>query len=165
MKKRFLIILLVIFSLSFVGATDYNEKLKLTFDNGKNIIETYLEEDYDFPNHLIYEQAVERKITLPLEDKINQVKMLKENGESAKNAILYCFPSIEKTVDSISKKVLVKPTDSKVFFMPNQIPMFVVSREKNGLALDEDNIYENIYNALENKKENVNLKIRFFITS
>ena len=140
--------MLVLFSLTFVGATDYNEKLKLTFNNGKTIISTYIEEDYDITNHLVYEQAVERKIISPLEDKIDQVKTLRESGKSEKDAILYCFPSIEKTIDNISKKVLVKPTDSKVFFMPNQTPMFVVSREKNGLALDEEKLYKNIYDAL-----------------
>ena len=160
MKRRFLIILLVLFSLTFVGATDYNEKLKLTFNNGKTIISTYIEEDYDITNHLVYEQAVERKIISPLEDKIDQVKTLRESGKSEKDAILYCFPSIEKTIDNISKKVLVKPTDSKVFFMPNQTPMFVVSREKNGLALDEEKLYKNIYDALIYSKENVKVETK-----
>ena len=40
------------------------------------------EEDYDITNHLVYEQAVERKIISPLEDKIDQVKTLRERGKS-----------------------------------------------------------------------------------
>ncbi len=112
-------------------------------------------------NHLVAEEIFERGINAPLGRKLEIVSGKLRGGATYKAALLYCFPLLGGFVDDAIKKINSAPVDSMIKFDPNAKPMFVISREKDGVEVDEDRLYMDIYFALSaGEKASVAIPVR-----
>lgn len=100
------------------------------------------------PDHTVTQEFHERRINAPLGDKLALVEENVALGSSAKAAILYSFPLLERVVKNFIAKIEREPRDATMEFRPYSSPMFVITREKPGFSVNEKLLYYEIYNAL-----------------
>ena len=156
MKKRLLTIIILILCFINVGAT-VKEDFTLKFDCGNAVVK-YVDLPIDANNHIVYEEIVTRKINAPLCEKKQEILKLLEEGVSEKQAILTCFPRLNKTFESIVEKVYQYPVDSQIKFNPNRETMFTISKEKSGKKVDEDAFYADVVYALFFNKSQIKIR-------
>lgn len=133
------------------------EKFSLSFVCGSKVI-TFTDQNYTADNHLIYEEIKARKINGSIVEKKREVLRLLENGVSEKDAVLNCFPALEKTFNRISQYVFKKPIDSKIRFDPDKSTMFTLTKEKYGVQADESAFYADVVYALFTNKTKIKIK-------
>jgi len=108
----------------------------------------YRDEHIEPSNHMVAQEIFVRKINAPYAQKMEFVGQKIRGGASYKVALLVCFPLLERTVTKAIEDINTLPTDSQIRFYPNSKKMFAISREADGLRVDEDRLYMDIYFAL-----------------
>ncbi len=158
MKNRLLtIIIVLLLTVCSMGAVIPNEDFNLEFVCNGEIIK-YNDVKYVADNHIIYEEISKRKINASLNEKKREILRLIEDGMSEKDAVLTCFPSMSKTFETVSKKVLVNAMDSRIAFNPNKDIMFSISKERCGVSADESAFYADVVHALFSNKRKITVK-------
>ncbi len=109
---------------------------------------SYTDEFIEPTDHTVAETLQMRKINAPLNEKMRMIDRCLAAGASYKDAMLYCFPLLEKTVDKAVKFIDKQPVDSEIKFDPDRRPMFSITREQVGYETDEENLYRDIYTRL-----------------
>ncbi len=108
----------------------------------------YVDDFIEPTDHTVAETIQTRKINAPLREKIRMTDRCLAAGASYKDAMLYCFPLLEKTVDEAVKFIDKQPVDSEIKFNPDRKPMFSITREQIGYQTDEECLYRDIYTRL-----------------
>ncbi|MCL2860862.1 MAG: VanW family protein [Firmicutes bacterium] len=99
-------------------------------------------------DHLVAEQIFNRRINHNFKEKMEMVSRSLTIGASFKDALLYSFPLLSKSVDRTIKTINRDPVNSKIYFHPDKKPAFHVTREEKGYQIDEMRLYQDIYYAL-----------------
>ncbi len=81
-----------------------------------------------------------------------------EVGLDKSIALNYIFPDLNKTIENIKDTIRVKPKDASVKVNTNSEKVFFITPEVVGIELDENALYNTIYNAYIN-----NLQLKFKI--
>ena len=123
-------------------------RAKVTFSFGKTSV-TYSDVFVKAPDHTLADEFDERRINAPLSEKLEYVYKNLSNGHDIKSALLYTFPALKAKVDEFIKKVNTEPTDAEISFRPYDKPMFLITRERVGYAVNETKLYYDIYAALK----------------
>lgn len=118
----------------------------------------YKDEYLDAPDHTVYEQMERRKINAPLSEKMLTVDKCLSAGAKWREAIKYCFPLLPDFVDKIKRENERDAVNSEIKFRPDRTPMFAISRSKDGRAVDEKRLYQDIYLALR-KNPVINVRV------
>lgn len=120
------------------------------------VILTYGDKAYEYtdeypepPDFTVSEEYDERGLRLSLEKRMKKVDALISAGTSVKDALLYCFPLLSRTVSRALSEVRLSATDAKIKFDPDSSPMFEISRSRPGYELDEKRVYSDVYFALK----------------
>lgn len=120
-------------------------QIKLFYKNQTFVFrDSYIHSD----NHLVTQEIFDRKINATFSEKIECVQQKLKSGADYKRALLYCFPLLEETVNEAISTVNKEPVNSQMRFDPSKSKMFVISREKQGVEVQEDRLYMDIYFAL-----------------
>ena len=109
----------------------------------------YTDEYPDPPDFTVSEEYDERGLRLSPEKRMKKVDALISAGTSVKDALLYCFPLLSRTVSRALSEVRLSATDAKIKFDPDSSPMFEISRSRPGYELDETRVYSDVYFALK----------------
>lgn len=130
--------------------SDYSaagERAEIVFNIlGKQYI--YRDDILPAPDHTVYEELERRNINAPLAEKIKTVDKCLAAGAEWREAIRYAFPLLPEFVQRIKRENEFAPRNSDIAFMPDCRPMFRISRDREGIAIDEKRIYQDIYLAL-----------------
>ena len=103
---------------------------------------TYKDEPIVPSDFTVAEKIELLKINAPVEEKIEYVDMCLQKGADYKTALSMCFPLLPRFTDRIAETVNVAPVDAAVVYKNGK---FGVTREKSGVALDENKLYAGIY--------------------
>lgn len=109
----------------------------------------YTDEYPDPPDFTVSEEYDERGLRLSPEKRMKKVDALIASGSSVKDALLYCFPLLSRTVSLALSEVRLSATDAEIRFDPDSSPMFEISRSRPGYELDETRVYSDVYFALK----------------
>lgn len=108
----------------------------------------YRDERLPAADFTVIEELHERRINAPYDEKLACVEECLMLGASPKAAILYCFPRLKDTVDMAIKNIEREPKNAETEFRPYSKPMFYITRETVGYAVNEQRLYYDIYLAL-----------------
>lgn len=108
----------------------------------------YRDERLPAADFTVTEEMHERRINAPYEEKLACVEECLALGASPKAAILYCFPRLKGVVDNAIKNIERDPKNAETEFRPYSKPMFYITRETVGYAVNEQRLYYDIYLAL-----------------
>lgn len=131
---------------SSVPALTPNTSL-IVLEYGESAYE-YTDEYPSPPDFTIAEDYQERGIGRKLSERMSIVDDLIAGGSNTKEALLYCFPLLERTVEKALADVRLEPVDGEIRFMPDSMPMFEIRRSVPGYRLEESRVYSDIYFAL-----------------
>lgn len=122
--------------------------LTLTLECGGHTL-VYTDSRVAPTNHLIAEEIEKRKLNAPFAEKLARVDAAIEAGAAYSYALQYCFPRIGRALTELKKKAETEAADSRLTFDPDRRPMFVITKEKEGRSIDEEQAYKSIYIALK----------------
>lgn len=149
---------------SSMGRTEYVGRAEGTVSGRAYIDLVYQNKSYRYadklieaPDHLVAEEIFVRKINAPQDEKLRLVEKCLNAGADYKTAVLRCYPRLARTVARAASEIDREPSDSDIRFQPDASPMFYISREKDGLKLDEQAVYRDIYYAWRRGKTKVTL--------
>ena len=158
-------ILVIVICLSMLNFLPYDtvfakDKTRLVFYVDGKEIACFCDEEFLPNNHIEYEEIRDRAINGTTKAKREAVKRRLAVGESFKQAVLYCYPNINKTVLQITSKAYVAPKESEILFYPDAKIMFKISKESDGKRVDVGELYEKIAKALIEGSGEVSIKTK-----
>lgn len=152
MRKSVLIFLLTAaVALSLCCAPAPNS---VTFDVG-GVTATYKHVKITPSDFTVKEEIDRRKINGTLDEKLELIDKIIKDGGSLQAAIDTCFPLFKNTVNELSRKVIVAPTNSVIAFDGEK---YTVEPCKRGVGISLGSMYVGFYDALKSGKSIVKLK-------
>ncbi|MBR2967374.1 MAG: VanW family protein [Clostridia bacterium] len=148
-RKLSVLTILIIAAISSIGVTVVKAEsaavIELYYENESYV---YIDEYISPSNHLIALEVFERSINAPLSEKMEIVSRKLKSGADYKTALSACFPLLVPFVDDVINNIEKQPQNSEIRFDPSKKRMFLISREKSGIMVQEDRLYMDIYFAL-----------------
>ncbi len=117
----------------------------------------YTDEYPEPPDFTVSEEYDERGLRRSSAERMEKVDALIKAGTDVKDALLYCFPLLGRTVNRALAEVRLDPVNAEMRFSPDSSPMFEILRSRPGYELKESGVYADIYFALKRGTRVVNL--------
>ena len=153
-----ILVIIICFSViyfSSVSTAFAQDKTRLVFlVDGKEVL-NFCDENFEPNNHIEYEEIRDRGINGSAKDKSDAIKRQLEDGKTFKQAVLYCYPSMNKIVSQVIKNSYLAPKESEITFYPNERISFKITMEKDGKRVEASELYEKIANAVILGKDEV----------
>lgn len=159
-KNYILVVLLLVFTPIFMGSKSVDTRLKLDFYCNEKHVCTYEDKPINTDIFPYYTDVVIGKINAPLNEK--QIALVQNFSvlSDYKRSVLSVFPTIQSTVNECVKNCSIMPIDSKIYFYSDPHAHFRIVSDKDGLVVNENKLYENIYFSIlsSNRKVNISLE-------
>lgn len=120
----------------------------------------YYDEYPDPADYTVAEDYQKRGLDRAPAERLQIVDRLIKEGHAVKDALLYCFPLMGKTVETAKSATDRAAVESEIRFLPDSFPMFEIKRSEAGREVDETRVYDDVYFALRRGLKRVALSVR-----
>lgn len=136
---------------------DTTQQIKVLFNN-KTFLLNLKKYEINSPVHTtkLAEQKFKRHGTL--NEKVAEMQKLIDQGLSVKQALNLVCINIDSDVQNILKSANIEPVDATIKYNKNT-KNFNFTKERAGYKISEDNLYQEIFNALKIGNESVRLNL------
>lgn len=95
--------------------------------------------------HTIIEEAQKRNALLDDYDESKQtIDSMTKEGNSINVAFNYIFVGLDEKIEDIIKEIEIEPVDSQIIFNANNKKCFEITKDKNGLRVNKEQLYHDI---------------------
>ena len=95
--------------------------------------------------HTIIEEAQKRNALLDDYDESKQtIDSMTKEGNSINVAFNYIFVGLDEKIEDIIKEIEIEPVDSQIIFNANNQKCFEITKDKNGLRVNKEQLYHDI---------------------
>lgn len=95
--------------------------------------------------HTIIEEAQKRNALLDDYDESKQtIDSMTKEGNSINVAFNYIFVGLDEKIEDIIKEIEIEPVDSHIIFNANNKKCFEITKDKNGLRVNKEQLYHDI---------------------
>lgn len=135
----------------FASTNTYGEQIEFVYNN--NLFEYNLQKNIKQSNLFSFNYNINKynRFSSPKERQLLLSKML-DMGLDKKIVLEYLFPNITKTINRISKNIYTKPVDAILKINSNTNKVFHITKEKLGITLNENTLYDLIIEKFLNNK-------------
>lgn len=95
--------------------------------------------------HTIIEEAQKHNALLDdYDDSKQTIDSMTKEGNSINVAFNYIFVGLDEKIEDIIKEIEIEPVDSKIIFNANNKKCFEITKDKNGLRVNKEQLYHDI---------------------
>ena len=95
--------------------------------------------------HTIIEEAQKHNALLDDYDESKQtIDSMTKEGNSINVAFNYIFVGLDEKIEDIIKEIEIEPVDSQIIFNANNKKCFEITKDKNGLRVNKEQLYHDI---------------------
>ncbi|MCI5714667.1 MAG: VanW family protein [Firmicutes bacterium] len=95
--------------------------------------------------HTIIEEAQKRNALLDdYDDSKQTIDSMTKEGNSINVAFNYIFVGLDEKIEDIIKEIEIEPVDSQIIFNANNKKCFEITKDKNGLRVNKEQLYHDI---------------------
>lgn len=89
----------------------------------------------------------------------NIIDLLIKNGSTLEESFNKMYTNLNTEISEFIKEYEKKPIDSQVTFSPNEKEIFKYTDSQNGILLNKEKFYQDLYDNLDKRKINIELQL------